>query len=318
MPVGRELHIDTPLSNLSVAAFARSGVYVGQQVFPIVSVGKQSDLYYTLDKDTWMRVHNTVRAPKSKARRIEFKVSSDSYFAKNYALGADNALEDLDNADTAIMLRETGVEQVVDGLLKDYELRCATKAINGASSVQRLTGANAWDAVSSADIVGQVRDAKLGIFNRTGLTPNSIVLDYQSYEYARQNERAFERFKYVEGGFLSDTQLKSLWGVDNIFLSKAIYNSATEGATAARRSIWGPTALVCYINPVRGLKVATFGASFRWTPAGFSAPMAVTRQVFAGAGTENIEVLESQYFQDEKVLASDLGHYINTKSGAAW
>lgn len=319
MPQGRQAHIDAPLSNLAVAAFETMGEFAAPRLFPVVPVDKQSNKYFTIDQDSWQRTPTTLRAPKTEARRVEFKVSSDSYFADNYALATDNALEDLDNADTAIQLRENGIEFVTRGMLADYEQRVATLCAANVSSIQRVTGANAWDAVSSADIVTQVHDAKLSIWSNTGVVANTLVLDYKSYNYARRNQIAFARYQYVEGGLLSEAQLKALFEVDNIIISTALKNSNAEGGGASRSTIWGPTALVCYTPPAaRTLKTAAYGLSFRWTPAGFPAPMAVTRQVFSGAGTKNIEVLEANYFQDEKVVASGLGFYINTKSGAVW
>jgi hypothetical protein len=46
--------------------------------------------------------------------------------------------------------------------------------------------------------------------------------------------------------------------------------------------------------------------------------MAVTRAIEDGAGSRKVEIVEAGYFQDEKVVASALGFYINTKSGNAW
>jgi hypothetical protein len=42
------------------------------------------------------------------------------------------------------------------------------------------------------------------------------------------------------------------------------------------------------------------------------------RQVEQGAGSRWVEVMEAGYYQDEKVIASALGFYINTKSGFVW
>lgn len=321
------LHIDVPLSNLSVAAFQTMGDFVAQKLFPIVPVDKQSNKYYTIDQDSWQRIPTTYRAPKTRARLVEFKVSSDSYFADNYALGTDNALEDLSNADIAIQLRQTGIDLVTRQLLADYERRVAQLCITGAGTTQRLTAAvsgtpaasSAWDAVNSADIISCVREAKRVVYGQTGIVPNTVVLDWQSMEYAQRNTLAFARFQYVEGGMLTLPMLKTVWGVDNVLVSNAQFNSNLEAGTASRSSIWGPTALVCYVPPVApSLRMASFGASFRWAPDGFPGPMAVTRNVEQGAGTMNREVLEAQYFQDEKVLASALGFYINTKSGTPW
>ncbi len=320
MPTGRDIHVDTPLSNIFVEAFDAAGDYVAQQLFPVVSVGKQSDKYYTLDKDSWLLVPNTARAPKTKANRVDWKVSSDSYYADNYALAGEIALEDLANQDNAIRLRENTVRNVVTGLLRDYENRTASVAISNVSSVSRLTGASAWDAVNSADIVGQVGDAHLSIFQNTGLRANTLLLDYQSYLLAKRNLRAFEFFKFRASGpaSLNDSQLMELFQVDRIVVARSQKNNAKEGGTASLTSIWGPTALLARVEGMPSMQSAAYGASFRWTSPELGAPMAVTRAVEDGAGSRKVEIVEAGYYQDEKVVASALGFYINTKSGNAW
>lgn len=321
MPTGHQVHIDAPLSNLAMANFQTMGGFVASQVFPVVPVEKQSNGYYILDQNTYQRVPSTYRAPKTEARRIEFKTSTDTYNAKNYALAGDNAIEDLSNADTAVRLRQNTIGIVTRGLLTDYEVRAANKAITGVSTVARMASADAWDAVSSADILTQINNAKLQIYSLTGLLPNTLVLDYRSYNYARRNALLFSKLQYATpgNGLLSTDQLKSMFELDNIFISTAIKNNARENATASITSIWGPTALVCYVPPTaESLALAAFGLSMRWTPDGMPAPFQVGLQTFAGPGTKNIEVVETGYYQDEKVTAANLGYYINTKSGTPW
>src|SRR3990167_10986316 len=97
MPTGIDIHHDRPLEALAIKAFQGSEGFIAQKLFPVVPVGKQSDRYYIISRDEWMRVNDTKRAPKTKANRIEFAVSSNGYFADNYSLAGDNALEDLDN-----------------------------------------------------------------------------------------------------------------------------------------------------------------------------------------------------------------------------
>jgi hypothetical protein len=46
--------------------------------------------------------------------------------------------------------------------------------------------------------------------------------------------------------------------------------------------------------------------------------MAVTRAVEDQAGSAHVEILEGSYYQDEKIVAKELGYYINTKSGTPW
>lgn len=322
-PSGRSAHMDVPLSNMMVAAFESSADYIANDLFPTVPVGKRSDRYWVLDPAAWMRIPDTERAERTAANRVYFRQTSDTYYCNGYALATDNALEDLANADNALSLRQTGTMFVSEMLMRSREYRVAQKVLANVSSIQRLTGANAWDAVNSADIQSQVLEAKLSIFNRTGLRANTMYIDYRSYLYARRNANAFERFKYVEGGLLSDQQLIELFEVDRIRVARSQYNTAKDSVSGVNslQSIWGPMALVAYVDPTRNAaraqKVTTYGVTFDWQVEGMPS-MAVGRQSFSGPGTANVEVLEAGYFADEKILSSELGFFINTKSGTPW
>lgn len=324
MPTGRQLHIDTPLSNVMVAAFEAQGDFVANQLFPIVPVGKQSDKYYTLAKEAWLRRHKTLRAPKTRAERIEFQISSDGFYCDNYALAADIPLEDLANADAAIRLRESNVGMITRGLMADWEMRVANTATTSGQHVAapvRNTAADAWDAVNSADLITQIFTGHTTIFNATGLRANTLLLDYQSYLYAKQNKPLFSRFQYRATGqaLVTDAQMLEAFNVDRILVARSMKNNANDGQVGSYTSIWGPTCLLARVEPsAPSMQTATYGLSFRWTNPDLGQPMAVTTAVEDGAGSRKVEVLEGGYYQDEKVIARDLAYYINTKSGVAW
>ena len=61
-------HIDVPMSNMAVKAFQGAGDFIGEHVFPVIPVEKQSDGYYVIDKDSWLRVPDTSR--RSEERRV--------------------------------------------------------------------------------------------------------------------------------------------------------------------------------------------------------------------------------------------------------
>lgn len=323
MPTGRSAHIDVPLSNVMIAAFETQGDFVANAIFPAVPVDKQSNKYYTLKKEAWLARPNTYRAPRAQANRIEFDISSDSYFADNYALAHEIPLEDLKNADSAIRLRESAVQFVTRGLLADLEIRAQAQAITNVSTVQRLaTAGTTWDAVTSADIQGQIADAHLSIFNNTGLRANTLVLDYQSYIYAKRNTALLNRFQYQQQrnpGLVDDEQLKAAFMVDNLYVARSQKNNANPGQTGSITSIWGPTALLTRVEGnAPSLMTATYGIGMRWTNPEFPGPFVVTTHQEDWAGSRHIEVIEAGYWQDEKVVASALGFYINTKSGTPW
>ena len=311
MPTGRAIHIDTPLSNLAIKAFQGSGNFIAQMLFPIVPVGKQSDKYYTIDKDSWLLMPNTRRAPKTSPRRIEFKVSSDSFYADNYALAGENSLEDLDNADNAVQLRQNTVNVVTDGLLRDYEDRVARAVTSGTNlgSYVSLAGINKWSNFVNSDPLSDVTTARAFIRQRTGLDANTMVIDNDTAAVIRRHPALLELYKYTSGGQITMQQLKDAFDVQTILMGEGIKNMAKEGATASIVNIWGNNVILAHVEKAISLQTATFGLSFRWTPSGIPAPMQVSRYNDPDPG-KKVEVIETGYYQDEKIVASALAYGI--------
>jgi len=314
MATGRDLHIDTPLTNLVIKAF-NTGLdqFIAQQIFPPVPVGKQSDKYYTIPKGAFLRVPNTRRAPKTLANRIEFDVSSDSYFADNYALAGEIALEDLDNADAALQLRQNTSNVVISGLLRDLEVRAANRVTSGTQlgSYVSLSGGAKWNDFTNGSPISDVTTAHAFIAQRTGLIANTLVIDRDTLKIVRRHPELLDMFKYTSGGQINDQQLREVFEVERILVGRGIKENALEGGTSSMTNIWGNNAVLAYIdaNP-GGLDTVTFGLAPRWQPAGFPAPFVMGRQRFEGPGTKQIEVVEGQYFQDEKIVAQDLSYGI--------
>ncbi len=81
---GDGAHIDAPLGNLAVMAFDTGDVnFVGEQILPAVPVGKESNKFYIIEKDAFLRIPDALRARSTEANRVRFETSSDSYFAEN-------------------------------------------------------------------------------------------------------------------------------------------------------------------------------------------------------------------------------------------
>lgn len=317
-PVGGDAHFDVPLSNFASAGFdITDDAFIADRVFPVVNVGKQSDRYYQILKHDFNRKVETLRAPRTAANRITFSVSSDAYFADNFALAAENALEDLANADMAVGLRQNSIRLVQRVMRLDQEIRVAslvTTPANVGSSVL-LTGADSWFSTQSADIIGQASSAHAFIRSQTGLIPNTAIIDWDSYQMALSNTRLFDAFKDSGGaaGFITDAHLARVLKVDNLLVGRAIVNTSGSGWDAV--NVWGNHCVFAQVSPATGLQSMTAGARFRWQPPIFPANFGVMTGVENGAGQRKVEIVEAGMFQDEKIIAQDLIYTIETSSG---
>lgn len=305
-------HIDTPLSNFALKAFQSSEDFVAQRVFPVFDVVKESDLYYKVDPNSWLLAPVTDRARKTAPNVGEWKVDSEGYRCRNFAWSTSIAKEDLANADAALQLRENSAMYVTETLLRGLEIRVANQvtSISNVGSGVALTGTAKWGDYAGSDPISDVTTAHAFIRSRTGIVPNTMVVDYDTYQVARFHPLIRDFSKMQSSGPVPDSVLRDVFRVDNILIGRGIKNNALENATASLTNIWGNNALLCYVQRPTGLRTATFGLSFRWTPEGLPAPMVVQR---ADDPDPKIgaEWIWGSYYQDEKVVARDLAYLIS-------
>ena len=313
-PTGGDAHFDVPLGNMAVAAFA-AGVddLIGSDIFPAVPVGKETDKYYIIDKDAFLRDDDALRAPKTQARRVEFEVSSDSYRALNYALANEEPMENLANADNPIRLRGNSVTLVTNKLLRAQEIRiadiltCADNLGSGAA----LTGTAKWNDPVNSDPIGDVQTGHAFIRGQTGLIANTAIIDYDTIKVLRKHPIILDMFKYTRGGLATMENLQEVFDVPRILVGRAVKQNALEGNTSGSiTNVWGNNVILAHLEQGVSLQTMTLGLRFQWTPEGMPAAFGVTRAQENQAGSRHVEIIEAGHYQDEKIIAQDLGYAI--------
>jgi hypothetical protein len=305
-------HIDVPLGRMAVMAFQTGdSEFIGDQLMPAIPVGKESDKYYIIEKGAFLRTPDTLRARSTEARRVRFETSSESYFAHNYALASDIPIEDINTADNAVQLRQNTTKLIATNLRRDQEVRVANlvTSITNIGSGVALTGTAKWGDPSS-DPIADVTTAHAFVENTTGLSPNTMVIDKDTMAIVRRHPLLLDMYKYTDGGLVNDAQLREVFGVSRILVGRGIKENALEGGTSSITTIWGNNVIVAHVGMATGLQSQTFGGRFQWRNPAFPAPFGVTRAVQNQAGSKHVEILEAGYYQDEKIIASDLAYAI--------
>lgn len=307
----RDVHIDRPLSNL-VVGFEPQGTII-QSFLPIVNVSKQSDLYFKYDKGDFFRIPDTtVRAPKTKGRTAVFNVSSDSYYATNYALVDEMDYETLVNQDDPLKVDEKSARNLFNLLNLDMENRVAGVLTDGTSVGSTSAVASKWDssAAGTSDPFGDIATAKEAIRSSTGMEPNTIILAKQCYDALIRHADIIDRIKYVQKGVVTVDLLASLFDVANVYVGKSIKNTGTENLADSFSDVWGTNTVLGHFAPANtDGRNPSLMYGFRWTNPLFGAPMAVEK--WDDPDHRNFTNLRVQYYQDEKIAAPELGYLLS-------
>lgn len=324
-PQPGDVHVNTPLGNISIAYIQEAGNFVADKVFPNIPVQKQSDRYYTYDRGNFNRDEMEVRAPGTQSAGGEYTVdNTPTYFAPIYAFHHDIPDQRRANADAVIDPdREATLLVSQKGLLKREKL-FVTKYFAGGiwsggddDGVSAAPGANEflqWNDAASTPIE-DIRAAKTTVLEETGFEPNTLVIGQRVFDALIDHPDIVDRVKYGQtaGGpaMIDTTELQALFKVQRIFIMKAVENTAAEGATNVHAFIGGKKALLAYSTPTPGLMTPTAGYTFSWN--GFLGASAVGSRIKKfRMEPESSDRVEIEMAFDQKLVAAELGYFFDT------
>jgi len=317
---GRDLHIDGPLSEILVNY--RPEGFIADRIFPLVTVGKQSDLFYQFQQADLWRVPDTTRSPMTAAKRVNFNVASQTYYAKNYALATGIPVEDIVNADAMLNLRENKGKFLADILALDYENRVASLVCNtsnvGTFCVPTSVDGGSqgvWSTATAAPIT-DIDNAIQRVRDSSGYLPNNIVFGWLAWQRFRRhvNVRA-QLFPSAggttpSGGVVQPNMVSALFDIPNVSIAGVMRNTAAEGLSQQLADIWGPHVAVFYTPPRPSREVPSYGYSFRWQAPGL--PQSMTAEDLGYDKVLHGNLLEVSMYQDEKVVSTLLGTLIGS------
>jgi hypothetical protein len=304
---GRDLHIDGPLSNILINY--RPGGFIADQIFPEVPVGKQSDLYFEFAQSDLWRIPNTVRAPLTAAKRVDLNVASATFFCRNYALATGISLEDAVNADEVLSLRENKSRFLKDLMSLDWENRVAALVINTSNVGTFATVGSTWNDRTNANPIDNIDTAIERIRDVTGYKPNNCVFGWKAWKDFRRNANVRTLVFPAAGGgagpgLVTLQHVAQLFDLERVNVGGVMRNTAAEGLSMSLADVWGPHVLLYYTPQRASKETPSYGYSFRWRRPGIP-DMAVE-----DLGYDKIlkgEMMEVGYYQDEKVIAKNLG-----------
>jgi len=301
---GRDLHIDRLLSQMAIG-YAEN-ITIAGTIAPTVTVDKQGDLYSVFSRADAYRREDDKRSPGREANKITRSISSDNYYALNYALKYPITIEDRENADPVFRqnLWNNAAMYVTDKLMLNWEVRVAN-LVNNTSNVGSSAGvASEWDAAASSDPIGDMNTALDNVQDLTAQRPNRLVFGLDAWRSIRRNEQVLNRVfgSTNRQGFATRDQVAALLEVDRIHVGEAYQNTANEAQAESLAKVWGDNVAAIYTPDAPSRDRPSFMYSYRWTPTGVPNMQAERHPYDPKTKTEEVEV---GYYQDEKITGSE-------------
>jgi hypothetical protein len=149
-PTFGQVHVNAPLTNISVAYIQSADNFIFSKVFPYLPVDKQSDVYFVYTKNDWFRDEAKLRAPATESAGSGYGMDTPpSYNCLEYSLHKDIPDQVRRNADNPLNPDREATEFVTNRLLLRQEIQWTTdffgtsiwgtdKTLSGTAPVERL------------------------------------------------------------------------------------------------------------------------------------------------------------------------------------
>jgi hypothetical protein len=324
------VHIDQPLTNLTIAFNQEPSNFIADQVFPMVSVPKQSDKYYIYDKDASNRAGNVkVLAPRTEVERIGMSVSNAAYYAEVYGLGADFSEQDIANEDTALEIRSQQAFDVVNQLKIHREQAFAdTFFVTGVWGTE-YTGTAAsttgndvihWSDYTSGTPILDVTNARRTAFLAGGgFDMNTMVVDVETRDTLINHPDILARLNggstITNTALVTNSKLAEIFEVENFYVMKAVQNTAAEGLAASNSFISSKKAMLVHGPKRAGLRTPAAGLTFCWDSIPGVSGLGITVETFSDDALKRqqiAEMIQVKMAYDMKVTGANLGVFFNT------
>lgn len=314
-PSPGDVHVNTPLTNISIAYLQDQMNFVAQRVFPNIPVTKQSDRYYTYERGEFNRDEMRLRAPGAETSGGSYTIdNTPTYFANVWGFHKDVPDQVRSNADAVLNPDREATEYVTHkAMIRREKLWASRYFTTGVWSTDK-TDSTWGNYASGTNPIQDVRAGKTAVLQSTGYEPNTLVLGKTVYDVLADHPDIIERVNagQTPGMPAMGTMMAmmELFEVERIFVMKAIENTAEEGQTPSHSFIGGGNALLCYSAPRPGLMTPSAGYTFSWTG-------------YLGAGNEGNRIkrfrmeakasdrVEIEMAFDQKLIAADLGYFFD-------
>ena len=324
-----QVHIDQPLTNLTLAYLQDEANFIADKVFPLVEVDKQSDKYYEYNRADFNRSGNRQQlAPRTRPERVGMSLSNSSYFADVFGLATDFDEQTLANEDAALDIRAAGTKMLMHNMLVDREKDFVTNFFStgvwgtewDGNTNAAATGTDVvhWDDYTNSTPIQDVTSMRRTIqLASGGFKPNTMVVGKEVRDKLINNPDILDRLNggatVTNTALVTNAKLAEIFEVENFYVMEAVENTAAEGAAESNSFIGGKHALLTYTPASAGLMVPAAGLTFAWNSVP-GASFGVTVESFTGdfLRVEGIaEELHVKHAYDMKVVGSELGGFFN-------
>lgn len=267
-PDRNDVHVDAPLTQISIACMNQPEAFIAQAVFPRVPVTKESDKYFVFTKSHLFRSEVEVRGPSSPVKHRGYAVSTAAYQANEYATGILVPDRVAQNSDSPLQPYTDATNIITHDMLMFIENAWSAEfMVTGTWTTNTtLTGTDQWSDFVNSDPVGNIDTAKFTISGSTGIPESQLSVAMGASVWTKLKRHPALLATYQGQKVVTKEQAAAVLGVKEILVSEAVWNTNVEGnSTQTLARIVGKNCLVFYKPAAPSLMTPSCGYFFSKT-----------------------------------------------------
>ncbi len=181
---------------------------------------------------------------------------------------------------------------------------------SGTTSTPGNTEFIYFDDYVDSDPIKVFGDAIEAVESTTGFTPNTCVMDSETWRVIKDHPQLVERYKYTQSGVMTPQMVAPLLDMNNILIARGVYNDAAQGATDDMQRIHDNFIFIAYVEPRPTLMRPSAGYTFAWAGYGGNNAYGLSMSRF------DLPLIRSQRVEGElayahKPVATDMAVFLD-------
>lgn len=243
----KQVRVIDPVLSTVVQGY-RNPELVGMSLFPRVPVQVSGGQVLEFGKESF-KLANTLRAPGSVTKRVQFGYLGKPFALQNHALDAAVPREHLRDAAKVpgIDMASRAVKMVMSvmGLKLEYDQSVLARTAGNYDANHKIDLAAAKWSNDANNPIANIDTAAEAIRSSTGMSPNVLLLSAKAFKAVKRNAFVVDRFKYTSKESITAEMLAALWDIEKVVVGKAVYASDA----GVMSDVWGNDAVLAYVPP---------------------------------------------------------------------
>lgn len=244
--------------------------YIGMKLFPIKRVQKASAEYPVIPLAAMTETPDTARAARGDYNRSDWKFDFQNYSTKDR--GWEEVIDDREEALYASYfdMEAASTQRAVAIILRAHEIRVRDKALDTTQLANAAVSVS-WATAATATPRSDVDTAKGAMRSAYGVLPNVMTISWARFQALLRTAEVKDALKYTNpielGGLEVQKRLMAQYfGVNEVLVGDALYNTSKKGQTPSLGEIWTPTKVGLYAvsSGTDDMKEPVIGRTMLW------------------------------------------------------